>query len=190
LRSRAKYEATAAAKAQTDQALAEAAEARRDLAAAQREVAFLNEGLAEVQNVNRLVYHENQELRLRLGHLTDLLESLASCARLPDEAQRKLGRVLQTAVPPQFSFDTVSVSGDGRALHGDLEEGCTFAKLCFSLSRTLDSRSHASQTSRRGSGDPEEAEKEALLALEYRERSAWGRTNSVVQDLCTGWTEY
>merc|ERR1719356_782075 len=65
------------------------------------EVAFLEQGLREVQRTAQIVYTENMDLRARIELLRLLTSRLAEISGLPEDVQTELQTVLEGVLPPR-----------------------------------------------------------------------------------------
>jgi hypothetical protein len=65
------------------------------------EVAFLEQGLKEVQHTSQIVYTENMDLRARIELLRLLASRLAQISGLPGDVQAQLQTVLEGVLPPR-----------------------------------------------------------------------------------------
>lgn len=65
------------------------------------EVAFLEQGLKEVQHTSQIVYTENMDLRARIELLRVLASRLAQISGLPGDVQAQLQTVLEGVLPPR-----------------------------------------------------------------------------------------
>jgi len=174
------------------------------------EVAFLEQGLQDVQRTAQIIYTENMDLRARMEVLRVLTGRLAQISGLPEDVQAELQTVLEGALPPRGVLNPDS--------HYDLktEGSCTgspprgqrcysqqaFAAQLKELCKAMDqyqvqpqghmkpqSEGNESSDARTSHTSQEDAGNcnNTTLALTEHGEGLWQRTRLVCYELFDGW---
>jgi len=180
------------------------------------EVAFLEQGLREVQRTAQIVYTENMDLRARIELLRLLTAKLTLISGLPEDVQAELQTVLEGALPPrgvlnpdshyEFKTDAVDVpvgscersstcGQKGRSPHAfaaQLRELCK-AMDQYDLKAESNAKPHSegnessdARTSHTTQAHAGSCNSTTLALTEYGE-DLWQRTRHVCYELVDGW---
>jgi len=180
------------------------------------EVAFLEEGLAEVQRAAQMVYCENMELRTRMEKMAMLLGAMASYAPLPHDVQVEYDELVRAAIPAKDSFDPQEGDLDDAIVREQNERHCaSFKSRAEQLARCISrcpppgarggwggTSPHSDSTGDSDAGpegepscrsDDEEHQQSARGSTSTSEPlaildvSLWERTSLVAKELVSGW---
>merc|ERR1719471_636089 len=168
------------------------------------EVAFLEQGMQEVQRTAQMVYMENMDLRARIELLKVLTTKLADISGLPEDVQSDVRTLLDGAVPPRDALEAPdSAEGEPSTARGFAADQQSFAACLHRLCKSMDRYAVAPKTPRQREGhvpeacsqarqDPEceqetECEQNEVLALTEYGESVWCRTKNVCRELFDGW---